>query len=292
MSTANYDKSIARQVFSFSAWLSLSCGAGTLKDYGGNIILNVFYGLSYNASNGIANQVKNLLISFASNIGTAISPQITKAYAANNLKRAIDLTLLLTKFQSYSLAIIILPIFAFCPYLLELWLIDVPVSAVLFVRLMACITYVTTMTLGSNPLYLAVGDIKNLQITVSLIGIFNLPICYIVYWYGGCPATYLMVTLCIEVIVLIVCYWFLKMKVNFPLNDLLIQQTKIISIAAISFFLSSQINNYLPVDSFVSFIVNLLFIEIVIIVLIYRLGMNKKEREYILNFIKNKINIA
>ena len=79
---------------SFSVWMGIGTASGILKDQGLNIIINIFYSLTVNAARGICMQVMSVFSSFASNIGLAISPQITKSYSQGDIKRSISLSLI------------------------------------------------------------------------------------------------------------------------------------------------------------------------------------------------------
>ena len=285
------DKKILHSVFSFSAWLSFGCGAGILKDFGGNIVLNIFYGLAYNASNGIASQVKGLISSFANNIGTAISPQITKSYAGHDVDRAIKLTIALAKFQACCSLIVILPIILNTNILLNLWLKEVPVSATLFVRLMACICFVVVVSQSYGPLYLAIGNIKRLQIIASSINIFYIPICYILYELGGDPATYLYLMLFFETVQFVICYTHLNTQIAFPLKkifyDIFVKCTFILVVAILTTKYTCLLFHIQ--NQFWLFIYNLIVSEFIALFLLYTCEFDKKEKEYILKMVGHKI---
>lgn len=283
-----YDKDITSQIFKFSFWLSLGSGAGLLKDYGGNVLLNIFYGLALNASNGIAVQVKNIICSFANNIGVAISPQITKSYAAGDIGRAISLTLTMAKFQGLSMMIILIPIVLHCPYLLSIWLKEVPFSAVVFVRLISSICFVTTMTLSYGPLFLAIGDIKSLQIKTSLIGLLNLPICYIIYKVGGPPETYLLVTLLIEISMFFLCFWFLKIKILFPFWRIVKIFFLNISLFTFILLLGLLFDNLIMNKSFLVFLFSSFIGEMLLFSYIWLFGINETEKLYVIDVIRSK----
>ena len=49
-----------------------------------NMLINIFFGVAFNATRGIATTVNGAIQGFVSNFTTAFSPQITKSYAAGN----------------------------------------------------------------------------------------------------------------------------------------------------------------------------------------------------------------
>lgn len=71
-------------MFGFAGWNFIGASSTVLRDQGGNIVINLFYGPSVNAARGIANQVNGAIMGFVSNFMTALNPQITKSYAAGD----------------------------------------------------------------------------------------------------------------------------------------------------------------------------------------------------------------
>ena len=78
------DTGLLKKMFSFAGWNFIGASSAILRDQGGNIIINLFYGPSVNAARGIAMQVNNAVQGFVNNFQTAINPQITKNYASGN----------------------------------------------------------------------------------------------------------------------------------------------------------------------------------------------------------------
>lgn len=71
-------------MFGFAGWNFIGASSAVLRDAGGNIVLNMFFGPSVNAARGIANQVNNAITGFVQNFMTALNPQITKSYASGD----------------------------------------------------------------------------------------------------------------------------------------------------------------------------------------------------------------
>lgn len=112
---------------SFSVWMGIGTASGILKDQGLNIIINIFYSLTVNAARGICMQVMSVFSSFASNIGLAISPQITKSYSQGDIKRSISLTFASAKAQGYLVLVMMIPFLLESHYILTIWLKSFPV---------------------------------------------------------------------------------------------------------------------------------------------------------------------
>ena len=61
-----FDKELIYKMFAFSGWNFIGAGAGVLREQGVNILINMFWGTTINASRGIAQQVSAAVASFSS----------------------------------------------------------------------------------------------------------------------------------------------------------------------------------------------------------------------------------
>lgn len=180
-----WDKSVMKEIFSFAGWNFIGSSSAILRDQGGNIIINLFYGPLVNAAYGIAYQVKNAVQSFSNNFMTALNPQIIKSYAANDLQYMESLLFQGARFSFYILLFIALPILVETQYILEIWLKIVPEHTVLLVRL--SLVFILCEVI-SNPLVTAAqatGKIRNYQLVVGGLQCLNIPVSYLLLKFGA-----------------------------------------------------------------------------------------------------------
>ena len=78
------DLPLVKEMTKFAGLSFFSTTAFVINTQGVNLLINLFFSVSVNAARGIASQVQGALIQFVGNFSTAISPQITKLYAAGN----------------------------------------------------------------------------------------------------------------------------------------------------------------------------------------------------------------
>lgn len=129
-----FDKGLLKELTVFSCWNLLNNGAWVFATQGVNMLINVFFGVAYNAARGIAQTVNGAVQSFVGNFTMAFSPQITKSYAAGEKEYAIHLANRGTKFAWLMMYIFIVPVCCEAETLLWLWLGQVPEWSVLFLR--------------------------------------------------------------------------------------------------------------------------------------------------------------
>lgn len=183
----HYDRKVVGSMLSFSGWNFVGTTAGILSTHGINILVNLFWGVAFNAARGIAEQVNAAINSFVSNFMTAINPQITKNYASGNYTYMNELMVRGAKYATLLYWLISLSIFIEADYILNLWLVDVPSYSVVFLRLV--IIYSIFQAL-SNSLYigmLATGRIKTYQLIMGSITGFSFILCYIFFKIGLGP---------------------------------------------------------------------------------------------------------
>lgn len=175
------DKPLFKEMLGFTGWNFIGSTAGILSTQGINILLNIFFGVTLNAARGLAEQVNQAINTFVNNFMTAMNPQITKSYAAGDMDYMNRLMSRGAKYATILYWFIALTIFVESQTILELWLVEVPPFASVFLRL--TIIYSIFQTL-SNTLYigmLATGDIKKYQIVMGSIYTGSFVLCFIFF---------------------------------------------------------------------------------------------------------------
>ncbi|ETD21593.1 MULTISPECIES: lipopolysaccharide biosynthesis protein [Prevotellaceae] len=245
------DREILKKIFSFSIWIGIGTAAGILKDQGGNILVNIFFGLVYNAALGIANQIMALVSQFGSNIGVPFNPQITKEFASGNTDKAIKLTWEQVKFQGVIMLLIAVPLLCETHYLLYLWLGTFPDYTVLFVRLMIILCIISTLAQGYGALYLANGDIKKYQIFSTFVMLLYIPVCYVLLHFIHKPELCLWVSIFLQSFFLLANFLYLSKKVCFPVVAFFIRVIfRLFFISCIALFLGYLMHLILREETF------------------------------------------
>ena len=288
-SNSGFDRGLFKEIFSFSIWVTIGAGSGVLKGSGVNIVINNFFGVAMNAAHGISSQVQGIINQFSLNIGMAIKPQITKSFAANDTVRSISLTFLLAKAQSLMLILLSLPVFWEADYLLQLWLKDVPYYAVTFTQFTLALCLARTLNASLDPLVLATGKVKWIQIIGGGMMLLNIPFVYVAFKIGLPPAASMVVGIILEFACMSYVAIMLNHLVRFPTSKFFL--TVIVPIILL-IILSSIIPFFLcriMEDSFLRFVLIGFSTVITTIVLAYYIVLDMSERKYVLDIIKSKI---
>lgn len=212
------NKTLFKPIFGFSIWMGFGVMAGTLKDQGLTILLNLFFGLVLNTVRGLSLQVMTLLNQFTASLGLAISPQITKSYSSGNVEESISLTLFSAKIQGYLILLISVPIIICTQFILTLWLKEFPIQTVSFVQWIALSCVIITITDSCNPIFLAIGKIRNFQLQNGIVNISYIVICYIAFKYGAPPVFSMILFAAINVVSLFILIFNIKKDIDFPVK--------------------------------------------------------------------------
>lgn len=198
----NWDKENLKSMFSFSGWTLLGLLAQTLKSHGINIILNLFFGPVVNAARGIASQVLQAVNQFVHSFQTSFRPQLTKSYASGDYGYMTKLYYSATKISYYLIFTLSLPIIMETPLILHIWLGDnVPEYTVLFTRLVLLTAFVSAFANPTTGIAYATGKVKWFSIIVGGVNLMILPVAYLFLKLGYGPASAMVVSLVMTVLV-------------------------------------------------------------------------------------------
>lgn len=287
-----WDKTIFKNLFSFSSWSLFGSIANLSAQQGLNILINIFYGVTVNAAAGIANQVSSNVYHFISNFQVAFNPQIVKNYALNKIEEFNKLVFQTSKFSYFLMFILVLPISITTDSILAIWLKEVPVYTSIFCRLILAFLMIEAL---SAPLWMAVqatGNIKIYQLSLGGIILLNFPIAYIVLKMGGEVYLVWVVRIIINLISFLFRCWYLKKYLDFPL---LSYMKKVVypvgTVTILAFPIAYFFSKFINFNLFINLTVNIIFSLSVVLTCIYCIGLNPNEKEKIIQLITNKLNI-
>lgn len=211
-----FEKKLFTEVTAFAGWNFWGYLASILYTQGLNLLLNVFFGPAVNAARGLANQVDGAIRLFASNFQMAINPQIVKSYAAKELDTMHSLIFRSSKFSLFLLLALSLPVMIETPYILQIWLGEVPDWTVSFLRLMLVVVIIDSV---ANPLMTsaaATGRVKVYQSVLGGIQLLIVPVAYVALKMGGNPNSVFLVHICICIIAFVVRIVIVRGMIDLP----------------------------------------------------------------------------
>ena len=182
-----FDKAVFKDMFSYTGWTFMGTVATSFSGQGVNLVVNRFFTVAMNTARGQAATVENVVAILVKNFTTALSPQITKAYARGETEYFKSLVFMGTKFCFFIMLFFALPIILETDFLLNLWLVEVPPYTSSFVKLTMVICLLGMLDGIFGKAQEATGKIRNLQIAWSIILFLNFPISYLLLKSGAPP---------------------------------------------------------------------------------------------------------
>lgn len=220
--TFSFDKSLMKAMLSFSGWNVFGTFSGVMKDQGVNMIMNLFFGPVVNAAKGVASQINNGIQSFVSNIIIPARPHLVQSYSLGNIDRVMQLTYTVSKYSTFILYMIALPLISEIDYILKLWLgTNIPEYSATFVRIVIFIAFINNLNGSISGVVHASGKMKSYQILGAVVNILAVPIVYVSLRLGGTPYLAMILVGCVTFLNQIVCMIVLKSIVPYSIKDYL-----------------------------------------------------------------------
>lgn len=285
--TKYFDRKTLKDLTSFAGWSLLGSSAGIISGYGSNIVLNNFYGTILNATNGICGQLNGQMLAFSNNLLKAVNPVIVKKEGGGHrddmylyTNSACKLSVLMFAFSS-------IPFFVECPYILKLWLKNVPPYALVFCEISVFTVLLEQLTNPLGTVIGAIGKIKLYNIFTSISLYLNIILLYLCYKVGLPPYSLVVLGLInafiMSVFKVYYCYKFGGMKVSIFVSDVVIRCLLVVSIV----YLTSEIVKNMFDLSFLRLLLVILTSTLTFLISTYFIAFTNKER-LLVNALINK----
>lgn len=212
-----FDKTLFRGMLTLSSWNFFGNICFSLIHEGINMLLNIFGGVVMNASRAIAYQVKNAANQVSTNTLVAVRPKIMQYSIQKEKSAYFDDIFLLSRLSFFLLAIVIFPLFIFCPYLLHMWLGEYPKYSVIFTRIILISIFVRTLHEPINMMNMAFAKIKRQIIVESIIMLLSFAVIFLSFKFSDNISMPFIILTIMEIMVMIGLIINAKYEVGFPL---------------------------------------------------------------------------
>ncbi|MDV7140196.1 hypothetical protein R3X28_14990 [Maribacter sp. TH_r10] len=182
-----YSRSIFKEMTSFAGWSLLTSASSMITMQGMTILINSFFGVIVNAAQAIALQITGQVMAFSTTMLKALNPVIVKSEGENNRDKMLKASMAGNKLSFFLMAFFGIPIIVEMPFILNLWLKDVPEFAIIFCRLNLFRSILSQLTVTFPTAIGAIGNIKRSQQIESVIWLLLLPVSYIMFKWGAVP---------------------------------------------------------------------------------------------------------
>lgn len=285
------ERTLMKQMVSFSGWSLLGSGANAASQHGINLLFNIVArGDMLNLAIEKATQVSNAVYSFVLNFQTAFNPQIMKSYAADDTGYFRYLIFRSSKYSYFLLLVIAIPVILCAPTLIGLWLPPdkTPAITATFVQLLMGFLLIDAI---SGPLWTAVqatGKIRGYQILMSSLIFLSLPLAYLVLRLGFPPQSALAVRIGVNFITYAARIVYLRRHLAFPAGHY-VREVMLVALAvtALSFPVPLLVSR--SMDGFWGLVVVTAVSCLWTGGIIFTVGMKRSERGFVLDWLRNRL---
>jgi len=274
-----WDKVIFVDMWRIAFWSLSGNFAYMSYTVGITLLINFFFGPAVNAAAGVAGQAVNIVNQFRINFQQAMNPQITKTFAQNKLLEMEKLVIRSSKFSQYLVVVFSVPLFLETPFLLDIWLKDVPAYTVEFIRVGLFVTMVMTMRAPLVTSAMASGDLKRYSLVVISILLLILPFSYFAYDFGASATTGPWISFVLMCIALIASAYMLKdmtgLRFKYYIKDAILPA---VLVTIISFIPPYFIHVLFSQEGWLRLFVVSFMSLFTTIIIIYFIGLEERER--------------
>lgn len=278
-----------KEVLSFGGWNLLSTVSFMARSSGSDLILNSFFGTAMNGAFAISKTVNQHISTFSNNFDTASAPQIIQAYAAGHKERYTYLANKMGKFSLLIFELVFFPLFIELDFILHLWLGEVPDGALVFTQINLIVAGVSLSCGGISQIIQAAGKLKWFKIEISSFFLLCIPIGYHLFRLGFPAYSMLICFVVADFLQRIVQLILMRHILNFDswgyVKNAYLSPVIIALIMGIFIWLVKL----LPLNSPGYCLLKICGCFIFTSVLVLYIGLNRSERESVLNSIRNKI---
>lgn len=284
----SYDKNMAKSMFAFTGWELFSSLSAMFTIQLRGIFINKFFGVRLNAGEGIAKNINAQANMVSIGITNAITPQMNKSEGSGDRQRLIRLTNIGVKYTSFLFGLVAIPLLLEIPFILKVWLKEVPEFAAVFCQLCIIIQFISKLTWQIGNAIRAVGNIKYYRITSGVLSFISIVVAYLIFLLGGGPLSIFYVEILLCIISGGVTLGFGKKIVGIiPLQFIRETTLPIIIPLAISIAVSLFIQSNLSQGWLRFFVVS--GIAIAVFAFMFWLLLKKDEREQLMGLFKNML---
>lgn len=282
-----FDKGLLKELSVFSGWNLISNCAWVFATQGVNMLVNVFFGVAFNAARGIAQTVNSAIQGFVGNFTMAFSPQITKTYAAGDKAYAISLGNRGTKFTWLMMYVFIVPVCCEADTLLHIWLGKVPAWAAIFLRFAMFESLAVSSGQNLFRLIQADGHVKIYSILAAVAAGVVFPISWLLFHLGAPVWSAYLVFIIDFFLINIVRFYYLKRLMPFSIRQFLRDVfIPCVIVSVVSFIVPLFLCHYME-RGLLRFIINVPIAVLWTMVCCTLFGLTKNERLFFWNKAKS-----
>ena len=238
----------------------------------------------------MANQVEGAVIQFVNSFTTAIIPQITKSYAAGDIKEMHNLVYRGSKFSFFLMYLMALPLMCEADTVMNLWLVKVPDKTVILVQLSLILGLIGCFGTMGYTACMATGKIRTYSLVVGTLALLEFPLVWVAFALGAAIEFAYYLYMIVKTIVIIARMFLMKKMIAMPKREYIINAVIPTLLVAVSAAIPSILVVMFMPQSFTRLVISV-FVGVVSVSLASLfIGMTSTERNMILSKASTLVN--
>jgi O-antigen/teichoic acid export membrane protein len=283
-----WDKRVFKEIITYNSWTLLGTFSNIFRNQVINILLNQFFNPVVVASRSIASQVSAAVSSFYLNFNVALRPSITKTYASSQHEKMISLIFDGTKGTFFLMYIFILPLMVEMPFVLSLWLKNVPEYAIQFSRLTLIDVFVWSINYPIDAAAMATKKIGLHIFVFSVALLMNFPATWIAFSLNAPAYSTMVIIIITSITAFSLRFFVIKKIIDFPMAVFL--KTVLLPLGIVT-----ALSSILPVivlvalhEGFLRLCLSIITSIISITISMYFIGINTTDRKLLGEFVRRR----
>ena len=281
-----FDKNLVKEITGFAGWSFLTHTAWIFNTQGISILINIFFGVAFNAARGLASSMEAIIKKFCNDFTTAMKPQITKSYAAGEIQEMNKLICMGTRLSFCMMLVMSLPLIFEAHTVLHIWLGKVPDYTVSFFRLSMVASLITMLGHAGYTACMATGNIKWYTIIMTLVGFLVFPMTWIAFKYGAPVESAYYAFIIVYALLEIVRLFLMRHLWGFPIMLFVSDVIKPVTIVSVLSIIFPFILYNVLSDGVIKSVIVILVSLISGFLSVYYLGLRQRERQYVMKKLK------
>jgi len=284
-----WDKLLLNEIIGFTGWTLFGQLTSVFRNQGVTILLNQVFNPVIVAARAIATNVAGQVNMFSGNFNVGLYPPIIKSYAAGDKKGMFSLLFNGSKITFFLMWVFALPMFLEMDTILNFWLKNPPLGAILFTRLALVESLINSLSLPITTAARAPGRMKVYELTLGSIQIAIFAVSWFVLKMGGAAYSVFVVAIIGNLIMFIVRLLIVSKLIYLKIKLFIIQVVfPILGVILISAIPSGIIHLYMP-NGLIYAGISVLSSVIITSVTMYFIGLDKLLREKTREIIINRV---
>ena len=176
-----------KEISGFAGWNFIGSIGTLLGNCGGNIIINHYFGTTINAAQNVGSQLRGQMMTFSNNMLKALNPVIVKKEGSGDRLSMLKFSLTGSKLSYLMFATLAIPFLVETPYILKIWLKNVPEWSVCFSRFQMATALMEQLTITLGTTLGATGKIREMNVFGSIARFVPLFLYIPLFAFGAQP---------------------------------------------------------------------------------------------------------